>query len=223
VSPKITPAGSAVSWTDARTNPESPTMTLHSFTLITDYRTDQVEFVDALYEAGCDDATPSFDAAHGVTTIDFDREADSLTTAITTAIAQVESAGAQVRRIGPDEYVWAAEIAGRLGLTREYVRLLISGVRGPGGFPAPVAPAARNPLWRWTDVTNWYAGWKGDVELDVERDAIIEAFNGALQQRNALARLEESLAAYITASVRALGVETDLISKTEIEKQSVQR
>jgi hypothetical protein len=164
--------------------------TTYTFTVIADYRTDHAEFVDAVFEAGADDGLVGFHADRGVTEITFDREADNLVEAISSAISQVEAAGARVRRIGPDEYVWAAEIASRLGLTREYVRLLISGIRGPGGFPMPVVPAARNPLWRWTDVTNWYASWKGDVTLDETRDAIIEAFNGRLQTRHAIDRLD---------------------------------
>ena len=52
---------------------------------------------DALFEAGCDDGTPS--TCNGVFSIDFHREADSLEEAIRSAIANVKSAGFDVDRV----------------------------------------------------------------------------------------------------------------------------
>jgi hypothetical protein len=55
------------------------------------------EMADALYEAGCDDGTPG--TCNGVFSIDFHREADSLESALRSAIANVKSAGYEVARV----------------------------------------------------------------------------------------------------------------------------
>jgi hypothetical protein len=58
------------------------------------------ELADALFEAGCDDATPS--SSGGVTRVAFDREARSLEDAIRSAIANVQAAGCTVARVEID-------------------------------------------------------------------------------------------------------------------------
>lgn len=128
-------------------------MTEHTFTLILSGRVD--ERIDELFEAGCDDAT--FGEIDGVAYADFDREADSFVEAVVTAISAISSVpGLRVLRLEPDDLVTAADIAQRLGRTRESVRLLISGRRGAGGFPAPVSHTQRrNRIWRWSDVVAW--------------------------------------------------------------------
>jgi hypothetical protein len=56
------------------------------------------------------------------------------------AVDQVESIqGLRVMRVEPDDIVTMAEIADRSDRTRESVRLLIAGQRGPGGFPRPMS------------------------------------------------------------------------------------
>ena len=55
---------------------------------------------DALYSAGCDDATPG--TCEGVLTVDFHRQAASLEEAIQTAIANVRTAGLEVARVEID-------------------------------------------------------------------------------------------------------------------------
>ena len=52
---------------------------------------------DALFEAGCDDATPSSRA--GVVTVGFDREAERLGDAIGSAVQDVERAGDAVAQV----------------------------------------------------------------------------------------------------------------------------
>ena len=61
------------------------------------------EVTDALFEAGCDDATVG--QREGAVFLDFTREAKSRTEAIQSAIAAVEGAGigARVVRVGPDD------------------------------------------------------------------------------------------------------------------------
>ena len=55
------------------------------------------ELADALYEAGCDDATVG--SSCGVATVSFAREAPSLQEAIRSAIADVQKAGVVVDRV----------------------------------------------------------------------------------------------------------------------------
>ena len=73
-------------------------MPIHHFTLIVDGSDLQTEpFIDALFEAGCDDATVG--RTDGVQYIDFDREAESLGEAINSAVRDVEQVkGVRVTR-----------------------------------------------------------------------------------------------------------------------------
>ena len=131
-------------------------MAVWEFTLIVDGRdVAQQEVADALWEAGCDDALVG--QTNGVPYLDFDREAATLEEAVTSAIADIETVpGLQVVRFVDSELVSMAEIAERSGRTRESVRLLVTGERGPGGFPAPVNdPRRPNRLWRWSQVERW--------------------------------------------------------------------
>jgi hypothetical protein len=73
-------------------------MAKYEFTLILKGDRELTEdMADALYEAGCDDGTPG--TCNGIGTIDFHREADSLESAIRSAIANVKSAGYEVERV----------------------------------------------------------------------------------------------------------------------------
>ncbi len=116
--------------------------------------------LDALVEAGCDDAT--FSAKDDLTFAAFTREAGSLLDAVVSAIEAVESVeGLEVLGVEPDEPVWASEIAARTGRSRQSVDQLVKGQRGPGGFPPPASHATRNPLWRWSEVEAWFAEYEG--------------------------------------------------------------
>ena len=132
-------------------------MASYEFTLIIDGPDLQDdERLDALFESGCDDALVG--RSHGVQYLDFDREAPTIGDAILSAIANVESVdGVEVVRIAGAGLVSMADIATRVGRTRESIRLLVEGERGPGSFPAPVNdPRARYRLWRSSDVTRWF-------------------------------------------------------------------
>ncbi len=58
-----------------------------------------------------------------------------------------------------DDFVGYAEIARRIGVTDEAVRLWAINKRGPGNFPKPWAyigsKLRRVGIWRWADVSNW--------------------------------------------------------------------
>jgi hypothetical protein len=166
-------------------------MRTHEFTLLVegaDLQSDAAQ--DALFEAGCDDATIGMTA--GVQHLHFDREARSLAEALVSAITAVEEAvpGVRVVRVAPDEYVTLAEIAKRTGRTRESVRLLATGDRGPGDFPPPAARAEqRNKLWRWAEVARWFTSRLGET-VPGAPDAALSAVNGLLQTRTALSQLD---------------------------------
>lgn len=73
-------------------------MTKYEFTLILKGPLELTEDIaDALFEAGCDDATPG--TCEGVFTIDFHREAASLEEAIRSAMGNVKAAGYHVERV----------------------------------------------------------------------------------------------------------------------------
>ena len=162
------------------------TATTHSFTLFLrgpDVLCD--EHMDALYAAGCDDAL--FGERDGAQYASFDRVERSFGVALRTAIKAVTSAvdGLSVTRIEPDEMVTMAAIAQRVGLSRESIRLLSTGQRGPGGFPPPVAYADhKTRLWHWPDVARWLAEHdKAKVPVDAEAADLVAAMNAALLLR----------------------------------------
>lgn len=167
-------------------------MTEHEFTLVIEGDLADELVIRRLFEAGCDDAT--FGVTDSVGYGDFLREAPSFIAAVLRAVEQVESiAGLQVLRVEPDDIVTMAEIADRLDRTRESVRLLISGQRGPGGFPHPLSHARdRGRLWRWSDVAEWLG------QLDPEqREAahFVAALNAALELRRQAPTLSDHAAA----------------------------
>ena len=145
------------------------------------------ETIDALFEAGCDDGT--FGTVDQVGYADFVREAPTFGQAVRSAIEQVESVpGLAVLRVEPEDLVTMNEIADRMGRSRESVRLLIKGARGPGGFPPPASHLkARSRLWRWSEV----AAWAEDLPQSIDRraSALIATINAALILRANASRL----------------------------------
>lgn len=142
--------------------------------------------LDELFEAGCDDA--SFGSVDGVWHADFDREAPSFEEAVASAICDVNSVeGVRVKRVEPDDLVTLSDMAERLGRSRESVRLLVSGQRGDGNFPAPFSHGReRNKLWHWSEVAYW-AQERGIPlsSLSGESARSIAAINSALELRSA--------------------------------------
>ena len=155
-------------------------MAEYEFTLVIDGPLDDEDTINALFDAGCDDAT--FGSISNTGFGDFAREASSLGLAVISAIANVESVpGLRVRRVEPDDLVTIPEIAERLGRTPESIRLLANGERGGGTFPAPVSHLrTRSRLWRWSDIVAWAE--LGDEET-VEQAALFVAVNALLELR----------------------------------------
>jgi len=170
---------------------------VYSFSLVLQGASDLTpEIADTLYEAGCDDALVG--SRDGLLFAEFDREAPSSAEAIISAIRQVESAGVglTVVRVEPDELVSAAEIADRVKLSRETIRLYAMGRRGPGTFPAPVARLrSRSPLYRWTDVAPWLAHHGGTAapyaSAELETATLIGMLNAAFDLRRLVPRTAE--------------------------------
>ncbi len=165
-------------------------MTTYTFTLIAegpDLQTD--ELADALFEAGCDDALVG--CADSIQYIDFDREAETVADAVLSAVADVETVdGVHIVRLADAGLVSMADIAARTGRTRESIRLLISGERGPGGFPPPVTdPRSRYRLWRASEVDQWF-NYQLDTALDDTDDSHMRvAINAGLELRRHRAHL----------------------------------
>lgn len=165
---------------------------VHSFTLFVeglDVSSDA--HIDALHEAGCDDAT--FGVRDGAAYAVFDREAASFSEALRGAIAGVMRALPQARivRIEPDDLVTMAAIATRCGRSRESIRLLANEERGPGGFPPPVAYVdERTRLWHWPDVARWLnEHHKARIEIDADAADLVAAMNAAFDLRDHAGRL----------------------------------
>ena len=111
---------------------------------------------DALFEAGCDDATLSIQ--YGYIYMEFSRAAASLKDAILSAIRDVRKAniGAEVWRVDECNLVTPSEIARRIGRSRQLIHQYMTGQRGPGSFPAPECNLTEGaPLWAWCAVSYW--------------------------------------------------------------------
>jgi hypothetical protein len=163
--------------------------TAHSFTLVISGVAELSRAVlNRLFEAGCDDAT--FGGRDGYVYGDFDREAPTFADAVSSAIEQVEATGLRVMRVEPEELVSASEIAARTQRSREGVRLLIAGKRGPGGFPPPLGWLdAKTRVWRWSDVSRWFVT-EFKAQLGEPGDAaFIAALNSALEVRDQVPQL----------------------------------
>jgi hypothetical protein len=131
----------------------------HDFTLVLSGIKELTrEVQDALFEAGCDDATLSMRCGRPFLT--FSRTALTLKDAILSAIRDVKKAniGLEVLRIDDCNLVTQSEIAHKIGRSRQLIHQYVTGERGPGGFPPPACNVGNNadsPLWYWCEIANW--------------------------------------------------------------------
>ena len=173
-----------------------PCASEHDFALIVggvDALTEHVE--DALFKAGCDDATPSIQ--YGLLYMEFSRSATTIKDAIISAIRDVHKAGigAQVLRVDECNLVTASDIARKLDRSRQLVHQYMTGQRGPGGFPPPECHLADHaPLWRWCAVSYWLVqnnllrpeeSWNAEV---------VEAINSVLESSRHTAHYSKLMA-----------------------------
>jgi len=144
---------------------------------------------DALFNAGCDDSTLSMQ--YGQLYIEFSRSAKTIEEAIFSAIHDVRKAniGAEVLRVDECNLVTPAEIARRIGRSRQLVFQYINGQRGPGGFPPPEFYLGDGaPLWAWCAVSYWLA--QNDIVRPEEgwNAAVVAAINNWLEAQQQRAR-----------------------------------
>jgi hypothetical protein len=178
----------------------------YSFTLFaqgTDLLSD--ESMDALFEAGCDDAI--FGTRDGAQYGEFDREATSFSAALASAIHDLTIAlpGLEIVRVEPDDLVSMATIGERSGRSRESIRLLAAEQRGPGGFPPPVAYVdQKTRLWHWPDVAHWLTEHdKAKLDVDPEAADLVAALNAAYDLREHTRRLPKAALALIDDALSA--------------------
>ncbi len=119
------------------------------------------EFLDALYEAGCDDAVVGV-GLPGYISLDFSREATDAQEAVLSAISHVQNAihNAKLIEVSPD-LLNTSEIAdlvsARVGkITRQAMRKYTCGqvTKVKSRFPA-AAVNSSSPLWHVDEVVSW--------------------------------------------------------------------
>jgi len=79
-------------------------------------------------------------------------------TALNALVRKITDAHPSIRiqSVEPSNMVTSAEIARRLNRSRQSVQLWISGARGSGNFPVPVAGmTSKTLIWNWIEVLNW--------------------------------------------------------------------
>jgi hypothetical protein len=150
-------------------------MKTFEFSIIASGFDSDYDYEDALFEAGCDDATLSFQK--GVLIAEFDREAVSFSSAVASACLAVKSAGWKVERVEPDHLVSLSEIAERSKLSKQAISLYIKGER-LAGFPSPTAKiTSKHPLWDWQEVADWLYQQNHIAMEEVVRARIVKEAN----------------------------------------------
>lgn len=115
---------------------------------------DPEQFVDALAEAGCDDATIGI-GQRGRIALNFTREARSALEAVRSAVRDVKRAipGVQLVEAAPD-FVGLSDVADLVGCTRQNIRKLM--LTNIATFPVAVHEGAQS-LWHLRPVLDWFA------------------------------------------------------------------
>jgi hypothetical protein len=180
----------------------------HEFVLVLDGVSglDQ-KVMDALFDAGCDDATPSM--RFGRVYLTFARRAKSMKEAMLSAIREVKRANIGATILGVDDcnLVSQSDIARRINRTRQMVGQYVAGTRGPGDFPGPVCDLVEgHPLWRWCEVSYWL--WQNGIvsEEVLNESRIIASVNCVLD----LMQLREQDSGLIDELFQLIGVPSPL-------------
>ena len=173
-------------------------MTEYDFLLkfeLPDPSVDAEQFIESLYEAGCDDATVGI-GQHGRIALNFTREAPSAAEAVTSAIADVGEAipGAKLVEATPD-LVGLTDISEILGCSRQNIRKLVIGNRSL--FPSPVHEGTA-AIWHLAKVLKWFKA-KGNYVIE---DKLIDVSNAAMQLN--IARQMQDLEPAFHRNIKAL-------------------
>ena len=122
-------------------------------------------YVEALAEAGCDDALIGIGRS-GRIALEFIREDKSAAAAITRALEQVKATipGAQLIEATPD-FVGLTDVADIIGCSRQNMRKLVQA--NMHSFPAPVHEGKAS-IWHLFSVLNWLSDRDNyDVDLSI--------------------------------------------------------
>ena len=112
------------------------------------------QFIDALAEAGCDDATVGI-GQQGRIALDFNREAATALEAIVSAVQAVKAAipGAELVEASPD-FVGLTDVADLVGCTRQNIRKLM--INNLATFPVAVHEGSQ-AIWHLRPVLAWFS------------------------------------------------------------------
>jgi predicted DNA-binding transcriptional regulator AlpA len=132
----------------------------HSYTFTLTFRLadrsdDPGKLLDALFQAGCDDASVGV-GQHGMVGLDFTRSAASAVEALRSAIRNVRTAipGAVLVHAGPD-LVGLSDMAEIFGFSRQNMRKYATGRSASHDtFPAP-AIMGEPSLWHLAEIASW--------------------------------------------------------------------
>ncbi|UTM60452.1 hypothetical protein L4174_024010 (plasmid) [Photobacterium sp. CCB-ST2H9] len=161
-------------------------------TSLTGIDTDEkiINVSNALFEAGCDDGSPSFygDALY----ISFYREAESYEQAVISAIKDAEKVeGIKVLSVDAGDHVGLTDAAELSGVSKMALSRYSRGERGAGNFPCPVERLnGKTPLWSWSEIATWLKENNKDQGKDqfyeemVCNAEVTAAINIALQLRD---------------------------------------
>lgn len=132
-------------------------MTEYEFTLkfrLPDAKADPEQYIDALAEAGCDDATLGI-GQHGRIALDFTREAANALEAIVSAVHAVRAAipDAELVEASPD-FVGLTDVADLIGCTRQNIRKLM--ISNPATFPVALHEGSQ-ALWHLRPLLVWFS------------------------------------------------------------------
>jgi hypothetical protein len=202
--PTITRGKSFGQSTDVLMSREQEMKKTHEFSIIASGLDPNAEnFESRFFDAGCDDATISFQKGHII--VDFARKAHSLEDAIATAVEDVNKAGAKIDRVEPDSLVSLSDMASRAGVTRAAMSNYYLGNRAEG-FPPPVARVtSKTPLWDWSTVARWMfkhqkLSREEAVAAEIVRHANAAIDHGDTQIRDELKKHAEEYAAKLEAA-----------------------
>jgi predicted DNA-binding transcriptional regulator AlpA len=133
---------------------------MHSYTFTLTFKLahrgdDPGKFLNALFEAGCDDAAVGI-GQHGMIGLDFTRSAASAVEALRSAIRNARTAipGAVLAHAGPD-LVSLSDMAEIFGFSRQNMRKYATGQSAAQDtFPAP-AIMGEPSLWHLAEIASW--------------------------------------------------------------------
>ncbi|MDQ7902919.1 hypothetical protein RB614_00090 [Phytohabitans sp. ZYX-F-186] len=134
-----------------------------------------------------DGLAPAPGPRDGIGAVVVRRHAPDLAEAVTAAVRDAESAGLRPVRVATGDWVRLADVAARIGRSREIVRLWSVGRQGPGGFPPPLNPGCDTSFYSWAEIAQWLRRRLG-YELPDEEPVLV-AMNLALQLRRLAPRI----------------------------------